>query len=186
MAVSAETRKKLRKRAKSQCECRMRVCTHHRRNGCRCHHGLHSGWEAHHKSRTGGEPQKIVVGAKILFGDGWKYLEDVLTVASAKTRAQALHLYVCHDAYVSTENESGIAVYPRVNSTEANYSSFYMSMIEDIMTKLWNAKCCAPLRADWGQVSNNLIMLDRCWVGVLVLGAWRDICVLSIPVRSTT
>lgn len=53
MAVSDETRRKLRERAGGRCECTMSVCTHH--TG-RCPHGLHgSSWEAHHRSRGGGD-----------------------------------------------------------------------------------------------------------------------------------
>ena len=51
MALSEETRKLLRQRARGQCECTMRVCTHH--TGRRCPHKLGPGWEAHHKTAGG-------------------------------------------------------------------------------------------------------------------------------------
>lgn len=50
--VSQDTRKKLYTRAGGRCECTMQVCTHH--TG-RCPHKLNPGWEAHHRSRDGGD-----------------------------------------------------------------------------------------------------------------------------------
>ena len=47
MAISAETRSALYKRAGGQCECRMSICNHH--TG-RCPHTLSSSWEAHHNT----------------------------------------------------------------------------------------------------------------------------------------
>jgi len=54
MAISEATRKKLYKRAKGRCECKMRVCSHHRA-GSRCKHSLRGGWHAHHRSAGGGD-----------------------------------------------------------------------------------------------------------------------------------
>jgi len=55
MAISEETRRALYKRAGGQCECTMSVCVHHR-PGVRCQHGLHgSTWDAHHRTRGGGD-----------------------------------------------------------------------------------------------------------------------------------
>jgi hypothetical protein len=57
MAVSRETRGALYQRAGGQCECRMRVCSHHRA-GSRCPHRLNAGyWDAHH--RTVGGPDNL-------------------------------------------------------------------------------------------------------------------------------
>ncbi len=54
MAISDETRRALYRRAGGRCECRMRVCDH--RAGIRCHRSLARGyWQAHHRSRTGGD-----------------------------------------------------------------------------------------------------------------------------------
>ncbi len=49
MAISEETRKKLRERAGGRCECTMTVCGHKGR----CTTQLTSGWEAHHRSAEG-------------------------------------------------------------------------------------------------------------------------------------
>ena len=55
MAVSQETRRALYKRANGRCECIMSVCDHHRA-GTRCPRNLVSGyWDAHHRSRNGGD-----------------------------------------------------------------------------------------------------------------------------------
>lgn len=53
MAASQSTRQELFRRAGGQCECTMRVCSHHR-SGTRCQHGLSQGyWDAHHKTAGG-------------------------------------------------------------------------------------------------------------------------------------
>lgn len=55
MAISPETRRAIFQRAGGRCECTMSVCSHHHA-GRRCPHGLHgSSWEAHHRSRNGGD-----------------------------------------------------------------------------------------------------------------------------------
>ncbi len=57
MTVTEETRQKLYQRAGGYCECRMRICSHHKpflglfRQ--RCPHRLTHGWEAHHRRRNG-------------------------------------------------------------------------------------------------------------------------------------
>jgi len=53
MAISAETRRELYKRAGGKCECTMSVCDHHRA-GSRCPRSLAWGyWEAHHLNANG-------------------------------------------------------------------------------------------------------------------------------------
>jgi cytochrome c553 len=55
MAVSETTRLALYQRAQGQCECTMSVCSHHPA-GVRCPRPLIKGdWEAHHKSKDGGD-----------------------------------------------------------------------------------------------------------------------------------
>lgn len=55
MAISQQTRDDLYKRAGSQCECTMSVCSHHSA-GRRCGSGLSPGyWDAHHKTVLGGD-----------------------------------------------------------------------------------------------------------------------------------
>ncbi|MCK4404056.1 MAG: HNH endonuclease [candidate division Zixibacteria bacterium] len=55
MAISKVTRQLLSDRAEGQCECKMSVCSHHSA-GVRCPRPLVEGdWEAHHKSRDGGD-----------------------------------------------------------------------------------------------------------------------------------
>ena len=55
MAITEERRRALYRRAGGRCECVMSVCSHHG-TGQRCKHGLHGGaWEAHHRSRGGGD-----------------------------------------------------------------------------------------------------------------------------------
>jgi len=53
MAISAETKKSLYRRAVGRCECTMRVCSHHRA-GSRCPRSLVSGyWDAHRRNANG-------------------------------------------------------------------------------------------------------------------------------------
>jgi len=51
MTISEETRRKLYERAKGQCECIMKTCSH---TG-RCPHELGTGWEAHHRVSGGSD-----------------------------------------------------------------------------------------------------------------------------------
>jgi 5-methylcytosine-specific restriction endonuclease McrA len=55
MAISETTRRELYQRAGGRCECTMSVCSHHPA-GVRCGRELVAGyWEAHHRSREGGD-----------------------------------------------------------------------------------------------------------------------------------
>lgn len=56
MAISAQTRDELYKRAGGRCECRMSVCSHHPA-GQRCPQSLRGAWHAHH--RTAGGPDTL-------------------------------------------------------------------------------------------------------------------------------
>ena len=54
MAITQATRDALYRRAGGKCECTMTVCSDHRA-GARCPKMLRGPWEAHHRSRTGGD-----------------------------------------------------------------------------------------------------------------------------------
>ena len=56
MPISDSTRARLRERAGGQCECQMRVCSHHT-PGTRCNALLRGAWHAHH--RTAGGPDHL-------------------------------------------------------------------------------------------------------------------------------
>ena len=77
----------------------------------------------------------------IAFSDGWKSLSDVLTLKDAK--ASVVVPYVCYDYWLDDTLPSGMRVFKPLNSKEPNPSWLGAVVVDAMISRFREEKCCA-------------------------------------------